>query len=200
MAITRRRLRQERDRLVELRQLGNLGDRFDAVDRLRRDRHRADRLLVTLVADVDDAEALACPHLHLVVHLRDEWAHAVHDVAAPRAGGRHDLGRRSVGGEHDRAAFRHVGDVIDEHDPERLEPVDHELVVDDFVVAVDGRLEGAHHPRERLDRHLYPGAEPARRGEQHEVDLGCAGARYGGSDRCRRVFAHGPEATGEGRR
>ena len=36
----------------------------------------------------------------------------------------------------------HVGDVVDEHHAEVAEAVDDELVVDDLVVAVDGRLEG----------------------------------------------------------
>ena len=45
--------------------------------------------------------------------------------------------------------------------PRSLEPLDDELVVDDLVVAVHGRLEGPHHPRQRLDRHLDAGAEAA---------------------------------------
>ena len=55
--------------------------------------------------------------------------------------------------------------------PRSLEAVDDELVVDDLVVAVHGRLEGAHHPRQRLDRHLDAGAEPAGLGQQHPVDV-----------------------------
>jgi len=43
-------------------------------------------------------------------------------------------------------------------------------VVHDLVVAVHGRLEGPHHPRQRLDRHLDAGAEPPGRGEQDLVD------------------------------
>ena len=54
--------------------------------------------------------------------------------------------------------------------PRSLEALDDELVVDDLVVAVHGRLEGPHHPGQRLDRHLDAGAEPPRRGEQHLVD------------------------------
>ena len=52
-------------------------------------------------------------------------------------------------------------EVLDEDCPLGAQPVDHVLVVDDLVVAVDGRLEGAHHPRQRLDRHLDAGTEPA---------------------------------------
>ena len=54
--------------------------------------------------------------------------------------------------------------------PRLAEPVDDEPVVDDLVVAVHGRLEDAHHPREGLDRHLDPGAEAAGLGEQHLFD------------------------------
>ena len=43
--------------------------------------------------------------------------------------------------------------------PRSLEAVDDQLVVDDLVVAVHGRLEDPHHPRQRLDRHLHAGAE-----------------------------------------
>ena len=84
-----------------------------------------------------------------------------------RPGRRHHLGGRAVGRQHDRRAVGHVGDVVDEHHAEGLEAVDDQLVVDDLVVAVHGRLEGAHHPRQRLDRHLDAGAEPAGRGQQH---------------------------------
>ena len=54
--------------------------------------------------------------------------------------------------------------------PRSSEAVDDQLVVDDLVVAVHGRLEGPHHPGQRLDRHLDAGAEAAGRGEQHLVD------------------------------
>ena len=55
--------------------------------------------------------------------------------------------------------------------PWSLEALDDELVVDDLVVAVHGRLEGPHHPGQRLDRHLHAGAEAPRLGEQHAVDV-----------------------------
>ena len=85
VAVRQRRLGQQRDRFVELR-AGPSTSATDSTrcDRVGRDGHRADRLLVALVADVDDAVALAGPHLHLVVHLGDERAHRVDHVAAPR--------------------------------------------------------------------------------------------------------------------
>ena len=137
---------------------------------LGRDGHRADRLLVALVADVDDAVALAGAHPHLVVDLGDERAHRVDDVAAPRLGGGDDLGRRAVGRQHDRRARRDVGDVVDEHDALGLEALDDQPVVDDLVVAVHGRREAADHPGQRLDRHLDAGAEASWLGQEHPLD------------------------------
>ena len=84
----------------------DLGDRLDPVDGVGGDGHGADGLLVALVADVDDAVALAGPHLHLVVDLGDQRAHGVDHVAAAGLGRGHDLGGRAVGREHDRAARR----------------------------------------------------------------------------------------------
>jgi hypothetical protein len=42
--------------------------------------------------------------------------------------------------------------------------------VDDLVVAVHGRLEDAHHPRQRLDRHLDAGAVTAGLGQENFLD------------------------------
>ena len=143
---------------------------LDEVHRLGRDGERADRFVVAGVADVQDREALARPHLGLVVHLGDERAHRVDDVAAFGAGRGDDLGRRAVRRQHQRRARRHVGDVVDEDHALLAEPLDDEPVVHDLVVAVHGRLERAHHPRERLDRHLDARAEAAGFGEEHLLD------------------------------
>ena len=125
---------------------------------------------MALVADVDDAVALAGAHLDLVMDLGDERAHRVDDVAAALAGRGDDLGRRPVGRQHDRRARRDVGDVVDEHHALALEALDDQAVVDDLVVAVDGRLERADHPHQRLDGHLDAGAEPSRLGQEHLFD------------------------------
>ena len=61
-------------------------------------------------------------------------------------------------------------DVVDEDHALAAELLDDEAVVDDLVVAVDGRLEDADHPGERLDRHLDAGAEAPRLGEQDVLD------------------------------
>ncbi len=101
VAVRQGRLGQQCHRGVEFRQRVDLVDRFDPIDRRRRDRHRADGLLVALVADVDDPVALVGSHLHLVVDLGHERAHGVDDVATGGFGRRDDLGGRTVGRQHE---------------------------------------------------------------------------------------------------
>ena len=72
--------------------------------------------------------------------------------------------------EHERRAGGNLRQIVDEDHAEVAEPVDDDPVVHDLVVAVHGRFEGAHHPREGLDRHLDAGAEPAGFGQQHLLD------------------------------
>ena len=104
-----------------------------------------------------------------MVHLGDERADRVDDVAAGLARLGDDLGGGAVRGQHQWRALGHLVDIVDEDHAERGEAIDDELVVDDLVVAVHRRLEGSHHPRERLDRHLDPGAEASGRGEEHTI-------------------------------
>ena len=121
---------------------------------------------MALVADVEDGVALACPDLELVVNLGHEWAHRIDHHPAVGPGGGHDLWRRTVCRQHQRGAGGDVVHVVDEDDPPGPELLDDVQVVDDLVVAVDGRLEDAHHPRERLDGHLHAGAEAPRSGQE----------------------------------
>ena len=81
-----------------------------------------------------------------------------------------DFGCAAVRRQHQRRARGHRVDVVDEHHAEVAETLDDEPVVHDLVVAVHGRLEDPHHPRQRLDRHLHAGAEAAGLGEQHLID------------------------------
>ena len=138
--------------------------------RVRGDRDRADRFVVARVADVQDRVALPGPHPRLVVDLGDERADGIHDVPV-RGAGRVDHGRRRpVGRQHERSAGRHLVDVVDEDHALLAEAIDDEPVVDDLVVAVHRRVERAHHPGQRLDRHLHPGAKATGFGQEHLLD------------------------------
>ncbi len=184
LVVGERRLRQHRDafRIVDLfEQFVELLLALEQVHRLGCDRECAHGFVVAGVADVEDRVALAGPHLGFVMDLGDERAHRVDDVTPLRACGGDHFGRRPVRGKHQRRARRHIIDVVDEDHALLAEPLDDEAVVDDFVVAVHGRIERAHHPRQRLDRHLDAGTEPARLGQQDRVHVG----RTGGIDRHR---------------
>ena len=142
-----------------------------------------DRLLVPVVAHVEDRVPLAGPDLQLVVDLRDQGAHRVDHHPTVGAGPVDDLGRRAVGRQHQRCARRDLGHVVDEHHALGDELVDHVPVVDDLVVAVDGRLEDTHHPGQGLDGLLHPGAEAAGLGQEDSVDrhgVQATGARAAG--------------------
>ena len=147
-----------------------VGFRLHQAHLIGRHRHRAGGLVVAVVTDVEDRVALTGPHFGLVVHLGDERAHRVHDDTPLVPRRRHHLGRRSVRRQHERCARGNGVDVVDEDHALVAEPVDHELVVHDLVVAVDGRVERLHHPRQRLDRHLDARTEPAGLGEEHAFD------------------------------
>ena len=54
LAVRQRGLGEEGDGLLELGERSNLVARFDAMDVVGSDRHRANRLFVTFVTDVDD--------------------------------------------------------------------------------------------------------------------------------------------------
>ena len=169
---------------------------FDEPDGLGRHGQGADGFVVAGVADVQDGEALAHADAGLVVHLGDERADRVHNVATFGAGGGDNVGRRTVRRQHEGRAGRDVGDVVDEDHSLLAEALHDEPVVDDLVVAVDGRLERPDHPCQRFDRHLDPGTEAPRLGEQHGLDRSAGGRshrREGTSGRSRRkARAHSP--------
>ncbi len=155
-----RGLGEQGHRLLERGEAVDLVDRLDPVDGLGGHRHGAHRLLVALVAHVDDLVALAGADLDLVVDLGDQRAHRVDHVAAVGLGGGDDLGCRAVGRQHQRATRRARRSMSStKTTPRSSEALHDPLVVDDLVVAVHGRLEGPDHPGQRLDGHLDAGAE-----------------------------------------
>ena len=85
VVVAERGLGQEGDGPAGVGQGVDVGLGLDQVDRRRGHGHGAHRLVVALVADVDDGVALARPHLDLVVDLGDQGAHGVDHEPAPRA-------------------------------------------------------------------------------------------------------------------
>lgn len=84
--------------------------------------------------------------------------------------------------EHDRATFGNFGQVVNEDDAAFTETVDDDAVVNDLVVAVHRRLEGAHQPTQRLDGHLDACAKAARGRKQDLVNVR-VGHRFHGTSR-----------------
>ena len=77
-----------------------------------------------------------------------------------------------MGAEHERRTGGNIGHVIDEDDALVTEALDHMPVVDDLVIAVDGRLKDPHHPGQGFDRLLDAGAEPPGLGQHDSVHSG----------------------------
>ena len=156
-----RGLRQQRDRLGELWQSGNLGQSFHSGDGLGGDGHGAHGFFVPFVSDVDDSISLAGSCTHFVVHFGDQRTHRIHHVATSIAGGGDDRGCRTVRGQHDGSTNGHFADVIHEHHTALDETIHHDAIVDDFVVAVHRCIEGANHPCQCLDCHFHSRAKSA---------------------------------------
>ena len=128
--------------------------------------HRADHLVVPLVADEHDVVALLRVLDRLQVDLRHQWAGGVdRPQPAVRRHAAH-LGGDSVRGEEQHRPLRHLLHGVHEHRPLLHEPVDHVAVVDDLVEDVDRGAVDANRGLQRLDRHVDAGAEAARAGEQ----------------------------------
>ena len=144
-----------------------------AVGRIH-ERHRggglgddSNRLIVALVADVDDVEALVGHALDLMVHLGDERADGIDRHRGSSVCRGDHLWRRAVSRQHHRPPFGNICDVVDEDHADAFEHVDDRGVVDDLVVAVHRGFEDLDHPGQRLDRHLDAGAETSGLGKEH---------------------------------
>jgi hypothetical protein len=72
-----------------------------------------------------------------------------------------------VGAEHDRHAVGHFVEFLDENRALGLQAIDHIAVVDDLVAHIDRRAVAFERALDDLDRAVDPGAEAARRGDQH---------------------------------
>ena len=76
-----------------------------------------------------------------------------------------------MGRKHDRTTPRYLTQVVDEYNTEILESIDDDFVVHDLVIAVDGCVKCAHHPRECLDRHFYTCTKTTGRCENNFFDV-----------------------------
>ena len=79
---------------------------------------------------------------------------------------RHPL-RNPVGGKYDGRVRRHVVEFVDKDGAARLELLDDEAVVNDFVAHVDGRAETVKRRLHDPDRSLHPGAKSTRACQQN---------------------------------
>ncbi len=140
--------------------------------RLRRLGDGAYRLVVPLVAHIEDLVALCCHAPDFMVDLRHQGTDGIHHHSGPPPGARGHRRRGPVSREHHRGTGRHGLDVVDEDHTGRFEGGHHGGVVNDLVIAVDGGREHPGHPGEGLDGHLHAGAEPARFGQQHLLHHG----------------------------
>ena len=171
------------ERLVDReRRLGDVGDPLgirdvepvdlldgsDELDRVGRLAHRADDLLVALVADQHDRVAPGRVSAGLGMHLADERAGCVEHPQAACLRVAVDLRRDPVGGENHRAALGHVELGVDEDRAPVGKLGDDVAVVHDLLAHVDRRAEMVERPLDRVHGPVDAGAVAARRC-QHEL-------------------------------
>jgi len=64
--------------------------------------------------------------------------------------------------EHYWFAQWYLTQVVDKDHAKFLEPIDHDFVVNDLVIAVHGSIECTNHPRKSLNRHFNACTKTAR--------------------------------------
>ncbi len=192
-----RRLRQVGDprRVVDgdTRDLLRRGDHLDALGRLA---EGSVDLLVALVPDQDDVEALAGKPPRLRVDLCHEWTGRVDHVQSALAGLSADRRRDAVGGEDHRRAVRNLVELLDEHRAEPLELAHDVHVVHDLLSHVDRSptlserpaddVDGAHDARARCARRAKDDVALAEQLRPLLEQAGGAAQRAVGGERSRR--------------
>ncbi|CAB4787839.1 unannotated protein [freshwater metagenome] len=76
-----------------------------------------------------------------------------------------------MGAQHQGRSIGNLGNIVYEYHTQTLEMVDHKLIVNYLVVAVDRRSEDFGHPVQGLDRLLHAGTKAARRCKEDLVDV-----------------------------
>ena len=130
--------------------------------------HGSDHLGVAGVADQHDLAVAAEMDLGLAMHLGHQRAGGVErqQMAARRLlrdRARHAVRREDDGG----AGIGNLGEILDEDGALGLQALDHVAVVDDLVAHIDRGPVDAKRLLHRFDGAHHPGAEAARRAQQH---------------------------------
>lgn len=119
-------------------QVGNVFGRFDDLRCVGGFAAGADDFLVVFVSHEENLVALAGVADGFGVDFGDEGAGGVNGGEFAVGGLLADRGGDAVCAEDDDAAFGDFGEIVNEFDAGVLEAADDVLVVDDFVIAVDG--------------------------------------------------------------
>src|SRR5262245_42412960 len=99
----------------------------------------------------------------LSVNLVDQRTTQIDDIdTAPRSR-RPNLGRNTMRAERQPRAVRYILRVVDENDTSLFEVRHDHAVVNDLVVAVNGRAETFNHLLQAPDGHLHAGTKAPRR-------------------------------------
>ena len=119
------------------------------------------------MADEDHMAARTMMARHLAVDLGDERADRIEPGQPPPIGLGGDGAGNAVRGHDDDGAIGNLIQLLDEDRPLRLERAHHGEIVDDRPADIDRRAVAGQRGFHRLDRPANPGAEAARRSEQH---------------------------------
>ena len=101
------------------------------------------------------------------MNFRDERAGGVDATETVAYRGLPHRGRYAERAEDQQRTRRRIGGILDEDRPLLPQPLDHVVVVNDFVTNVDGRSELLKDELDALDGPVDTGTESARAGEQN---------------------------------
>src|SRR6185369_13994744 len=116
--------------------------------------HRADHLVVPLVADEDDRVPLARETYGLGVDLGDQRAGGIDGAKIAFGGMLPDDRGDTVSAIENGAASGDFGDVVDEDDAAGAEALDNRPVMNDLVINVERAAEECQRSFEALDGHV----------------------------------------------
>jgi hypothetical protein len=109
------------------------------------------------------------------MNLRNQRTNRIYDETTLLFGGENNLGSRTMCREHNRRALRNIAYRFNENNSLLFKPLYNGFVMHNLMKAIHGGGEGANHPRKRLYRHLYTGAETAWSRKQYRVHFAALG-------------------------